>query len=147
MDFDELLAEADAFFAEIPAEEVEVSLGRRNAMVRFEPLTGPEWRALTVRHPPKVDVLYDMRLGYDLDGVLADYPRVTVTVDGETVEMITPGPDGKPVNRFGRFVEKVRNGGQRDMAMTIYFLNDADPRKELERAGKASAGAPRKKRS
>jgi len=147
LDVDALIAKGRAQLDTVQPVTQDVLLGDEVVGVRFWPLSGPDWRLLTAKHPARAEVTYDLRLGYDLDAVLADYPRVFLVQGDEVVNLVSVGEDGKQVSRFPDIVKVLSGPDIRNLAMAVWGLNDYDPGKRLVEAGKALKGGRRKKRS
>lgn len=120
-----------------PADQV-VMISDTKVTVRVWPLSGPAWRDLCARHVARDESMSDQALGYNLTGVVMDYPKV-YSVDGDEVTDISDvwsetcvylsGPDLKALEYL------------------IWGINEYDPAQKLAAAGKARAGRQPKKRS
>ncbi|MGB4136421.1 MAG: hypothetical protein WA971_07650, partial [Microbacterium sp.] len=86
VDVKALVAKARQEFAAVEPVDQEVELGGEKITARFTPISGPEWRDLTAKHPERPGG--DQALGYDLTGVMMSYPRVSL-VDGDDVQDVT----------------------------------------------------------
>lgn len=115
-----------------------VVLGDELVGVRFWPISGAAWRDLTARHPERADSQFDVALGYDLDGVLREYPRVYL-VKGDEVQDVA--------DSWADICGVLSAPELKKLAYVVWGLNEYDPAQRLAAAGKASAGSRRKKRS
>lgn len=147
MDLDALIAKGRAELDKVEPVDTPVLLGGQPVRVRFWPLAGGEWRALTTVHPPRERSVYDQNLGYNLDAVVRDYPKVYL-VDGDEVVNVTERTEGKPGHRKWHDVYDVLSGpDMKTLATTVWGLNEYEHQKRAAAAGKASAGGRKKKPS
>jgi len=116
----------------------DVLLGDEVVGVRLWPMTGTGWRDLTTRHPHRGESQFDQALGYNLDGVLREYPRVYL-VKGDDVTDVS--------DSWGEICDVLSGPDLKNLAYAVWGLNEYDPAQRLAAAGKASAGSKRKKRS
>lgn len=138
IDVDALIAKQKAALDKVEPVTQDVLLGDEVVGVRFWPLSGVAWRDLTARHPWREDAQFDQSLGYNLDGVLRDYPRVYL-VQGDTVTDVA--------DKWAEIVDVLTGADLKNLGFAIWGLNEFDPQNRLATAGKASKGAQRKKRS
>lgn len=146
VDLDALIAEADELVADVDPVLVPVTLGRRKLGVRFVPMSGADWRALTLKHAPRADVPQDLNLGYNVDAVAGAYPHVAL-LDGETVDDMIREVDGKTVSRWPELHRRLTAVSQRDVARAMWSAHEFDPERLVDEAGKALSGSRKKKRS
>lgn len=140
IDLGALIAEADALIEEVEPELVAVRMGKRALGVRFVPMAPAGWRELTLKHPPRSDVLQDQNVGYNTDAVVAAFPNVAL-VDGDEVDdMIRPGEDGEPVSKWPSIFSRLTSQSQKDVVRSIWFAHDRGPDLMVRDAGKASKG-------
>lgn len=116
----------------------EVLLGGEKVTVRLWPLSGKIWRDLCAKHPNRPDSPFDQALGYDLDSLLWDYPKVYL-VDGDEVTDVAES--------WADICAVLSGPDLKNLAYAIWGMNEYDPAQKLAAAGKASAGKGRKKRS
>lgn len=148
LDLDALLAEADAIIAGMEAELVPVTLSGRQSGVRFVPVSGAEWRELCLRNAPRVDVRQDMNLGYNVDAVVENYPHIALVMGDEVVDLERVlDAEGKNVSKWPAVWKRLTATGQKDVSAAIWAAHELTPEKLVSEAGKASAGARKKKRS
>lgn len=146
-DLDALLAEADELVANREPELVDVKLGRRVVGVRYMPMSGTEWRTLTLKHPPRPDVRRDLNLGYNVDAVAAAYTDV-VLIDGDTIVSLTrTDSDGKEYSVWPKVYARLTKTGLDDVTASMWAAHERTPEQVVADAGKASAGSRKKKRS
>lgn len=147
IDIDALVSQAEAMVREADPEIVPVVLAGRQLGVRFLPMMGSEWRALTLKHPPRTDVVQDLNLGYNVDAVVEAYPYVAL-IDGEQVDdMMRTDDEGKRVSRWPAVWGALSSVGRRDVATSMWAAHERTPERLVVEAGKASEGSRKKKRS
>lgn len=117
----------------------EVLLGEELVMVRFWPVSGSAWEELTSKHPPRQGVQSDTALGYNLAGVVRDYPR-TYLVSGDDVQPVVG-------EQWAEVYDVLSGPDKKNLGYAVWGLNEYDPAQRLAKAGKASAGSKRKKRN
>lgn len=140
IDLGALIEEADALIEAVEPELVTVRLGKRALGVRFIPLAPSDWRELTLKHPPRPDVLQDQNVGYNTDAVVAAFPNLAL-VDGDEVDdMIRLGEDGEPVSKWPAIFSRITSQSQKDVVRSIWFAHDRAPDLMVVDAGKASKG-------
>lgn len=116
----------------------EVLLGEKLLGVRFWPVPSA-WEELTAKHPPRSGVEVDMALGYNLSAVVREYPR-TYLVDGDEVQPVVG-------EQWAEVYDVLSGPDKKALGYAAWGLNEYDPAQRLAAAGKASAGARKKKRS
>lgn len=116
----------------------EVLLGETLVDVRFWPIPAA-WEELTSKHPPRSGVEADLALGYNLSAVVRDYPR-TYLVDGDDVQAIVG-------EQWAEVYDVLSGPDKKNLGFAVWGLNEYDPAQRLAAAGKALAGARKKKRS
>lgn len=134
-----LVAEAEAALAGAePIDVPGVKLGSRKVTIRFMPMTGPEWKTFTAVLPPRPDSPQDVAVGCNLDEAVRLYPRVSIFADGEAVDVSET------------WTEKIYPalGGQSLLgcSASLWYRYVKEEEGEIEAAGKALKGGPRKKR-
>lgn len=146
-DLDALLDEADKIFAARETEFVPVVLAGRSVGVRYLPMSGGEWRALTLKHPPRSGIIQDMNLGYNVDAVVSAYPDV-VLVKGDVVDdMIRVDAEGRRVSAWPKVCERLSKTGIADVAASMWSVHERETERLVDEAGKDSPGSRKKKRS
>lgn len=139
MDVNALVAKAREKFDTVEAVTQEVLLGDEVVGVRVWPISGPDWRELTAKHPARKDAQFDLNLGYNLDAVVRNYPRVYL-VQGDDVQHV----EG---DEWGSVLDALSGPDLKNIALAVWGQNEFEPQKRLVEAGKALKGGPRKKRS
>ncbi len=117
----------------------EVLLGDDLVGVRFWPVSGGVWEELTSQNPPRAKNGSDAALGYNLAGVVRDYPR-TYLVVGEAAEPVVG-------EQWAEVYDVLSGPDKKNLGFAVWGLNEYDPAQRLASAGKASAGSRKKKRS
>lgn len=117
----------------------DVLLGGNIVGVRFWPVSGGVWEELTSKHPPRAGVETDTAIGYNIAGVVRDYPRTYLVV----------GDDVQPVvgEQWAEVYDVLSGPDKKNLAAVVWGINELDPAEKLAAAGKASAGKGKKKRS
>lgn len=147
MDLDALIAKARARVETVEPVLVPVTVAGVTMGLRFVPVSGQEWRELTLRHAPRPGIALDENLGYDIDAAVAGFPHVAL-VDGDDVDdMMRVGEDGKPVSRWPAIYAGLSAADMKALAQAFWAAHEFDPVKAVEAVGKASAGSRRKKHS
>lgn len=136
MDVDALIAKAHEELSQATPEEHEVTLGGEKVTVRLRPIPGPEYRDLAARHPMREGSIHDLALGYDLDAVLAEYPRVEL-VDGDDVVDVSA--------KWKAICAVLSAVDLKKLAVAVWYMMDRDD-EQVAAAGKALAGKPSRKR-
>lgn len=117
----------------------DVVLGDELVGVRFWPVSGGAWEELTSKNPPRAENGSDSALGYNLAGVVRDYPR-TYLVVGDAAEPVVG-------EQWAEVYDALSGPDKKNLGYAVWGLNEYDPAQRLVAAGKASAGSKRKKRS
>lgn len=146
VDVSALVSKAREQFDKVEPVEQELLIGGELVKARFYPVTGQEWRALVVAHPPRTEVVdgktvviaADRPFGFNADSLLVEYPRVSL-VDGD-------GETALSVAEWGDVVSVLAEPSLEAARLTVWGVNVWGPSKEFTDAGKASAGARKKKR-
>lgn len=144
-DLDALVTKAQAMVAEAEPELVPVVLAGHPVGVRFLPVSGGEWRDLCLKHPPRIDVVQDINLGYNVDAVVSAFPNIAM-VSGETVDdMIRTDAEGKTYSKWPAVWQSLTATGRKDVAAEIWSAHERTPERLVSDAGKASPGGRKKK--
>lgn len=147
LDLDALLAKAQEMVENAEPELVPVVLAGQQVGVRFLPVSGADWRDLSLKHPPRSDVLRDLNVGYNIDALVADYPNVAL-VDGESVDdMIRQDSEGKPISKWPAVWASLTATGRKDVSSALWAAHERTPERLVVDAGKASSGSRKKKPS
>lgn len=117
----------------------EVLLGDDVVGVRFWPVSGGTWEEITSKNPPRAGNQSDTALGYNLAGVVRDYPRTYLVV----------GDDVQPVvgTQWAEVYDVLSGPDKKNLGYAVWGLNEYDPAQRMAAAGKASAGSRKKKRN
>jgi hypothetical protein len=101
-------------------------------VLRFYKMDGLAWAALIAEHPPRPNVLLDLRYGFNLHAVVPNVaPQTGRVVDGDE-ELTLTREEWKDLLSIlsGYEVERI--------ADAVFTLNEWDPQQAVERAKKAS---------
>lgn len=117
----------------------DVLLGDEIVGVRFWPVAPAVWEELTSKHPARKDNPSDASLGYNLAGVVRDYPRTYLVI----------GDDVQPVvgEQWAEVYDVLSGPDKKNLGYAVWGKNEWEHAQRLVAAGKASAGARKKKRS
>ncbi len=140
MELEELLAEADEILEAVEPITVPVTLGKSTVGVRFLPMSGAEWNALTVQHPPRQEVPADMNRGYNIDAVVGAYPNVALIVGEKVDDMIRVQEDGTRKSVWPETWARLTATGRKDVSAEMWTAHEYLPEKLVGGAGKASEG-------
>lgn len=138
MDIDALIAKGRAELDTVSPTNQDVLLGGEIVTVRFWPLSGLEWRDLAARHPVREGSQRDLGLGYNLDALLPEYPKVFL-VQGDSVENVA--------DKWASICALLSPPDLNHLAVALWGMHEFDPGRRLEAAKKALKGKPLKKRS
>jgi hypothetical protein len=151
MDIAALVAKARESFDSVEPVDQDILMGDEVVTVRFWPVTGSAWRALTAEHPARPKVVMDQNLGYNLDAVTRSYPNVYLVQGDDVVKVSDPLPRKLVTDPEKRpwfdVVDSLSGPDLKNLASAVWGLNEYDPAKRLAHAGKASAGGRKKKPS
>lgn len=103
-----------------------------DAGLRILPVTSSEWNELTALHPPREEILRDMRMGYDVTATVKAYPNVSLIL-GETVIELS-GDEG---SRWPETFDLLDAKSQKRVTFEIWGLHETHPDAAVEAAGKA----------
>lgn len=117
----------------------EVLLGDDIVGVRFWPVAPAVWEELTSRHPARKDNQSDASLGYNLAGVVREYPR-TYLVVGDEVQPVVG-------EQWAEVYDALSGPDRKNLGFAVWGKNEWEHAQRMVAAGKASAGAQKKKRN
>lgn len=146
LDVSALVSKAREEFDKVEPVEQDLLIGGELVKARFYPVTGQEWRALVVAHPPRTEVEdgrtvvtpADRPFGFNADSLLPEYPRVALVDGDEEVELSTA--------EWAEIVSVLAEPSLEAARMTVWGVNVYQPAKAFSDAGKASAGGRKRKR-
>ena len=139
LDIDALISNAKKEQAEAGPEELHVLLGGEVVVIRLWPLSGPDWRALFAKHPPRTMIVdekpktltADVPFGCNIDSLVRDYPRVALVKGDEEQEL--------DKRTWRRILDVLPADGISGVAATAIWLNVAEPaHRHMEAQGKAA---------
>lgn len=137
MNVAELVAKGRAQFDSVQPETTDVLIGDTTVGVRVWPVSGVQWRELTLASPPREKFVWDQNAGYNLLGVVRAYPRVYL-VDGDDVTHVSG-------DEWGQVLDLLSPPDLKLVETLIWGVNEFDPRKRAAAAGKASRAGRQKK--
>ena len=94
-----------------------------------------------------MNVKQDANLGYNVDAVVENYPDVALVVGDEVDDMKRADAEGKPVSKWPAIWQALTATGRKDVSAAIWAAHELTPERLVDEAGKASAGARKKKRN
>ena len=149
MDVAALVAKAREQFEQAEPVDQDVLMGDEVVTVRFDPIDGQTFRALTMEHPPRPKVVTDQNLGYDIDAVVRWYPKVSLVQGDDVTRVSDPLPRKRATDPEHRpwfdVLDALEGPDLKTLASVVWGMCEYTPQKRLMRAGKASAGGRKKK--
>lgn len=137
-------AEAVALEQEQPTP-VPVLLGGELVDVGVRPVLGRVWDDLTATNPPRPGSVQDENLGFNVSGVVRDYPVSHLLVAGEPVKAErVDDDDDEPT--WGEIFDLLPSPSRKLLAAMLWGINQNEPQKKIAELGKARASAPKRKR-
>jgi hypothetical protein len=117
--------------------EVETVFAGELTEVQFLTIEGSAWADLTATHPPREGSTYDANVGFNIAGVVKDYPAASVRFAGEAVDAAAWSDvfsllDGPTIANCG---------------LAVWGINQLTPHRRIVDAKKATAGASEKKQN
>lgn len=146
IDVSALVSKAREQFDQVEPVEQDLLIGGELVKARVYPVTGQEWRALVVAHPPRTEVVEertvvtpaDRPFGFNADALLPDYPRVALVDGDEEAEL--------SVAEWADIVSVLAEPSLEAARLAVWGVNVYEPSKAFADAGKASAGGQKRKR-
>lgn len=86
MNVDDLIAKAKAQLDEAEPVTKHVTLGGEMVGIRYRPLGGDKWRALTRQHLPREGSFMDQNLGYNVDESVRGFPNFEIVGEDDKVD-------------------------------------------------------------
>ena len=142
---EELIAEADAYYAAVGPVEVETVFGETKATFHIPFMHPEEFNEFADHHPPRPGVAVDAPLWFNADAVARNYPGVTLVVDGEVDDMYRVR-DKEAVYVWPELYAKMPPEDQQNFRMAVWALNVWEPQQRRE-AKNADYRAAEKKES
>lgn len=138
MDIEALIAKGRAELDTVSPTDQEVLLGGEVVTVRLWPLSGAEWRDLAGRHPVREGSQRDLGLGYNLDSLVPEYPKVFL-VQGDDVVNVA--------DKWASICGLLAAPDLNYLAAALWGMHEFDPQRRLDAAKKALKGKQARKRS
>lgn len=133
---EELIAEADAYYASIGPVEVEAMFGESKATFRIPFVLPADFNELASRHWPRPGVAVDAPLWFNLDAVTKNYPGIAVVVDGEEDDLFRVR-DKAAVYIFPELYAQMPPEDAQNLRMAVWALHIWEP--EQRRIKKVAA--------
>lgn len=108
-----------------------------DAGVRVLPSTSSEWNRLTAMHPPREEIMRDMRLGYDVTETVKAYPNVSLILGEKVDDMMRPQEDGTHRSIWPDVFDSLDAKSQKRVLADIWGIHETHPDAEVGAAGKA----------
>lgn len=140
MNVDELIRRAKDAIANAEAVTKYVTVGGEMVGVRFTPLPGHEWRDLKARHLPRDGSFFDQNLGFNIDAVVRDYPRMSVVSGDEVDDLLRPDGGGKSRYIWPDVFDTLEDPAIEVLAQSLWEVHQFDPQQRMIAAGKALRG-------
>ncbi len=130
MNLHEKIAKARALLESAEPTSLDIELGGELTPLTFLPVLGDVWADITATNPPRPGATLDANVGYNTDGASKDYPVDRITVDGAQ----------PTVDEWREILSVVSSPNLKNIATTLWGLNQLEPGRRLVEAGKASEG-------
>lgn len=127
MNIDELISKQKAALDSVEPVDQDVLLGDDIVTVRLWTLAGIAWRNLIATCPAREGAPFDQQLGYNLDAVVANYPRINLINGDDTTDVAEQWPSIAAVLTAA----DIKNFG-----FAVWGLNEFDPTDRLITATK-----------
>lgn len=139
IDIQALLAAQKQALDEVKPVTQDVLLGGDLVGVRFWPVSGGVWEEITSNNPPRKGNPSDAGLGYNLSGVVRDYPRTYLVV----------GDDVQPVvgEQWAEVYDALSGPDKKNLGGAVWGLNEYEAAQRMVAAKKASDRGRKKKHS
>lgn len=134
---EELVAEAEAYYASVGPVEVETVFGETKAKFLIPFMHPRKFSDLADHHPPRPGVAVDGPLWFNIDAVARVYPGVTLLVGGEADDMYRVR-DKEAVYVWPELYDEMPPEDQQNFRMAVWGLNVWEPQQRRE-AKKAQA--------
>ncbi|MCK2025094.1 hypothetical protein KZC56_02190 [Microbacterium sp. SSW1-47] len=128
---EEVIAEAEAYYASVGPVEVETVFGGRAATLRVPFVHPSEFSELADRFAPRPGVAVDLPLWFNLDAVTRNYPGVTLVVDGEVDDLFRVR-DKEAVYVWPELYPQMPPEDQKEFRMAVWALNVWEPEQRRE---------------
>lgn len=129
---EELIAEAEAYYASVGPVEVEAMLGETEVTFRVPFMHPNEFSELAARHWPRAGVAVDAPLWFNLDAVTKNYPNITMVVDGEEDDLYRVR-DKQAVYIFPEMYTQMPPEDAQNLRMAVWALNIWEPQQRREK--------------
>lgn len=129
---DDLEAQAQA---QVPTQDVELTLNGNLYTLRFRRMDGVEWATETDKHPARPGVLIDTRYGYNLRSLVKAVALKTGgRVEGDTVVDLSE-------DEWKQLWKIIDGSAAQRIGDAVWALNEWLPSAEVEKAKKALNGS------
>lgn len=122
MNIDEMISKQKAALDAVKPIDQDVLLGDGIVTVRLWPLAGPVWRNLVATCPAREGAPFDQQLGYNLDAVVTNYPRINLIVGDDATDVADQWPS---------IVDVLTGADIRNLGFAVWGLNEFDPTDRL----------------
>lgn len=135
LDIDALISRAREHVAKPKTSSVEVIIGDELHELAFTRLDGMVWASIKATHPPRPGSRFDANLGYNVDAAPRDYPVEAIRLSGQALSD----------DQWKAIFATLHGPSIRDVATTVWGLNDFEVAQRAGELKKASAGVSEKK--
>jgi len=138
-DFDELLARAQA--KETETEQLVVALAGEPVTLEFAEVPSSTWTSITVKHPPRVDVVIDRTFNYNYHAAsMESLPEYAARVEGDDRVKMS-------AEQWANLVDALSPWDRSKLYDAVWGMNEWRPYERTQEAKKASARASKKPRA
>lgn len=146
-EIDALIAKAKARVEKADPVSKFVELGDEMVEIRYTPIRGDQWRALTAQHLPRDGSFMDQNMGYNVDEAVRNFPNFTI-VRGDAVDDLRRFREDKQWHYIWPEVfEALEAPAIELLAQSLWETHQYDPLQRMIAAGKALRAGQRKKRN
>jgi hypothetical protein len=132
---EELIAEAEVYYAEVGPTEVETVFGETRATILVPFVHPTTFNDIADLHAPRPGVAVDGPLWFNLDAVTRAYPGIVLVVDGNEDDLYRVR-DKEAVYVWPELYEQMAPEDRANVRMAVWALNVWEP--EQRRAAKVA---------
>lgn len=140
MSLQDKIAKAKAQVESAEPTPLNIEVGGELTALTFLPVYGDVWSDITAENPPRPGATLDSNVGYNTDGAAKSYPRDRITVDGEAPRYELSEEGKVVVDEWRDLLSVLSSPNLKNIASTLWGLNQLDAARRLAEAGKASKG-------
>ncbi|WP_091226807.1 hypothetical protein [Microbacterium sp. 3J1] len=129
---EELIAEAEAYYASVGPVEVDAVLGETKVTFQVPFMYPIDFNELASTHWPRPGVAVDAPLWFNLDAVTKNYPNITMVVDGEEDDLYRVR-NKEAVYIFPELYAQMPPEDAQNLRMAVWALNIWEPQQRREK--------------